>query len=221
MATIIKRQTHERRESAATRPAAYNLADMADHGERYLATVRAEAAKIVAAARQEAAEIRRQAEVEGRAAAEKAVDQALDAKIAGQMETLTPAIERVVHQLEDARQQCLCHWEASVVHLARAMASRLVRREVESVTEISLGWTREAVQRTAGASEVGVRLHPTELENLRDQTEKLIAAFRPLATAQLVGDPQIPPGGCRIETKLGSVDGHFETQLRRLAEEML
>lgn len=221
MATIIKCQSQQRRDTVAPRAAAYNLTDMADHAEHYLASVRTEAQKIVAEARAEAAEIRRQAETEGRAAAEAAIDASLDTKIAEQMATLTPAIQRVTVQLEDARQQWLRHWEASVIQLARAMAARLVRRELDASPEVSLEWTREALQLTAGASNVVIRLNPTELENLRDETEQVVAAFRPLATAEIVADPQVPPGGCRLDTKLGSVDQHFETQLKRLAEEML
>lgn len=221
MATIIKRQTQQRRDTVAPRAAAYNLTDMADHGEQYLASVRNEAKRILVEAQAQAAEIRRQAEAEGRQAAEATIDASLNSKIAEQMTTLTPAIGRVAAQLEDARQEWLRHWEESVVELARAMAARLVRRELDASPEISLQWTREALQLTAGASHVVVRLHPTELENLREQTEQVIAAFRPLATAELIADPEIPPGGCRLDTKLGSVDQHYETQLQRLAEEML
>jgi flagellar assembly protein FliH len=41
-----------------------------------------------------------------------------------------------------------------------------------------------------------------------------------LAGAELSGDPQISPGGCRVETQFGTIDQQFESQLKRIEEEL-
>jgi len=35
-----------------------------------------------------------------------------------------------------------------------------------------------------------------------------------------VADPDITPGGCRVDTQFGSIDQQLETQLARIEEEL-
>jgi flagellar assembly protein FliH len=41
-----------------------------------------------------------------------------------------------------------------------------------------------------------------------------------LAPAEMIADPEISPGGCRIETLHGAIDQQFESQLARIEEEL-
>ena len=220
MATIIKRELHQHASGTSLRGTAYNLVDMAGRADEYLDQVRQEAAKIVAEAEQEATSIRMQAQEDGRAEAEAAVDRLLNEKVAEQMGSLRPALESAVRQIEDARQDWMRHWEQSAVALASAIAGRIVRKQLGEAPEISMEWIREALQMTAGSSQVVVRLNPNDLEALRAQIEQVVGAFRPLASARLEPDESISPGGCRVETEFGSVDQQLETQLDRIAEEL-
>ena len=61
MSTIIKASDHD----AGIQGIVFNFDDMAGQADRYLAKVRQEALKIVAKAQQEAAAVRKQAEVDG------------------------------------------------------------------------------------------------------------------------------------------------------------
>ena len=92
MATIIKTQSTPQSSGTAYRAVAYDLSDMEAQADGYLDSVRAEAAKIVEAARREADAIRQSAEAAGRRAAEQAIERILDEKVAQQMKTLTPAL---------------------------------------------------------------------------------------------------------------------------------
>ena len=42
----------------------------------------------------------------------------------------------------------------------------------------------------------------------------------PLANTELVADPQITQGGCRVETRFGVIDQQFEAQLARIEDEL-
>lgn len=220
MATIIKREQSQVTSGDALRGAAYNLTDMASHADDYLETVRREANKIVAAAEAEAAALRQQATVEGRRTAEAAVDELVNKKVAGQMASLLPALELVVQQFEDAKQQWMRHWEAAAVQLSTAIAEKIIRRELAESPDIAVQWLRDGLQMAAGASEIVIRLHPQDLENLGSQAEVLAASFRSVGAAQIIADETITPGGSRVETEFGSVDQQLETQLQRIAEEL-
>ena len=121
MSTVIKLTGPAR----AVHGVAFNFDDMAGRANDYLDGVRGDAAKIIAAAQQEADVIRRRAEEVGRQAAEKV----LDDKVSERMETLLPALKKVIENLHHAKQDWLNHWEKQAIHTAAAMAARIVRRQ--------------------------------------------------------------------------------------------
>lgn len=220
MATIIKRELQQYPSGTELRDMAFDLADMSHQADVYIAKVRAEAEKIVQAAREEAAEVRARAEEEGRRAAEAAIERILDEKVGKQMKSLTPALAAAVGQIEDSRQDWLRHWESAATHLACQIAGKIVRRELETRPEISLQWVREALQMCAGNSEIVIRLHPNDYETLGSQVAELAKIFHPAAPAHIVADESISRSGCLVETKLGSIDQQLETQLERFQEEL-
>jgi len=220
MATIIKREAQVHSSGTAMRGVAYDLSDMAIQADSYLDSVRGAAAKIIQEAKQESAKIRQQAEQAGREAAEAAVESVLDKKVAQQMKSLTPALASAVQQVEDSRQDWLRHWENSVVKLATGIAALVIRRELRQQPDISLQWVQEALQFAAGAAELTVQLHPNDHQTLGKQVEQLATVFGQAASAKVVADASVSPGGCIVTTEFGSIDLQFETQLKRLAEEM-
>ena len=65
-----------------------------------------------------------------------------------------------------------------------------------------------------------IHLNPSDREALGDQVDLLTKELAPLATAELISNPSITPGGCRVETQFGSIDQQLETQLKRIEEEL-
>jgi flagellar assembly protein FliH len=221
VATIIKRE-RDRKPAAATsaRPIAFDFAEFSQQAEHYLTDVRREAARIVQQAKTDAEEIRRQAEIAGRLAAEQAAHRVLDEKVAQQMATARPALESAVAQLLDARGAWLDHWHEAAIQLAAAMAERILRSELERRPELTHTWIREALELAAGASEVVLQLHPADIESLGDQINKIAGAFGGLAPAQISADESIDRGGCVVKTKFGMIDQQIKAQLDRLIAEL-
>lgn len=220
MATIIKRESQLFSSGTELRNVAYDLSDMAGQADAYLQEVRVEAAKIIQQAEQDAAKIRQESELAGKQAAEAAIERILDDKVAKQMKTLTPALAGAVKLIEDSRHEWQHHWETSATKLACAIASRIIRRELQAQPEIALEWVQESLQMCAGAAELTVRLHPTDFETLGDQVRQLTEVFHPAAPSNIVADESLSVGGCRIETEFGSIDQQLETQLQRLQQEL-
>jgi len=220
MATIIKRESQQYPSGTEVRKVAFDLSDMAGQADVYLDRVRAEAVKIIRDAEQESETIRQNAEQAGRKAAEDAIERILDEKVAKQMQTLTPALVTAVGQIEDSRQDWLRNWESSVVDLAGAIATRIIRRELTQQPEIPQEWVADALRLVAGSGEIIIRLNPTDQQTLGNQAARLAESFSAAAPATVVADENISPGGCRIETEFGSIDQQIETQVSRIAEEL-
>lgn len=194
--------------------------DMSRRADEYVQHVRDEAAKIVQQAHRDAAEIRKQAEEAGRAAAESAIDQVLATRVGKQIDTLRPAVNKVVQQLESARGAWMDHWQSAAVTLAAQIAEHLVRRELTSQPDISEQWVREALSLTTGRGQMTLRLCPLDHQHLAPRVEELVATLGKIADAKIVADDAITPGGCVVETEYGEVDMRLESQIQRVLEEL-
>jgi flagellar assembly protein FliH len=221
MATIIRKDSSRETNSGhAVQPVAFSFADMRGQANDYLNVVRREAAKIVQAAHGEAAQIRRQAEVAGRKAAESAIERILDEKVGQRMQTLVPALEQLVAQVNDAKGELLSQWQRSSVRVATAIAERIIRRQLDRQPQITVDLVKEALRLAAGSTEITVHMNPTDYENLGSQVNQLAETLSQLAPSSVVADPEVTPGGCRVESRYGEIDLQIESQLRRIEEEL-
>lgn len=216
MSTVIKAESS----NGIAGSVAFNFDDMAARANAYLDKVRAEAAAIVAQARRDAAAVRREAEKEGRQAGQQAIEEMVEQQLAAKLATLLRALQDAVADIRQAKQAWLTHWEKCGVHVAAAIASRLIRRELSLTPEITLDLVREALELAAGSPQVRIRLSPTDYKTLGGQVRTLAEELSSLGATDIVPDTQITPGGCRVETRFGMIDQQIETQLQRIEEEL-
>ena len=198
----------------------YRFDDFGRQTESYLEQVRVQAAAIIAEAQATAANIRKQAEEAGRQKAIDAARKILEEKVGKQLESLLPSLREAIEGVRQARADWMRTWEQNAIGLATAIASRVVRREIGRQPEIPLNWIREALELAAGAPKLTLRLNAADHETLAASLPKLLAEFRRLAQTEVVADPNVTPGGCRLETEFGAIDQQIETQLTRIQEEL-
>jgi flagellar assembly protein FliH len=216
MPTVIKAGDRQ----GVGRGVAFNFEDLSVRAEGYLKQVREQAGQILLQASQEAERIRQAAAEEGRLAAERAADQILDQKLARQLETLLPALQAAIGEIERSKQGWLAHWEQRAIGLAAAMAARVCRRELQHQPEIPLHLVKEALELSSAGARVRVLLNPVDFSALGAQLQKLSAEFSRLADAEVAPDERVSRGGCRVETQHGAIDQQFETQLNRIEQEL-
>ena len=214
MATVIKAG----RNDGSIPGIAYDLTDLADQANLYLEEVRGESRQILEEAKKEAVKIREQAKKEGLRDAEKLVAQQLQKPLA----SLTPALKKAVDEIEKAKKAWILHWENAAVTLSTAIAERIIGQELENRPELPLHFVRQALDLTAGKGRIVVRMNPKDYETLQPQAEMVLAQFhRSSQQAELVADPAIAPGGCRVDTEFGCVDQQIQSQLERIQEELI
>lgn len=213
MATIIRAADAHAREPMA----AFNFDDVAAQADRRLARVRIDAVRLVEQARNQADSIRRQAAEAGCQAALREVERMVAERVAPALAALAQAAA----ELQLAKQAWLAHWEQAAVRLAAAMAARIVRRELRGRPEITLTLVREALELAAGSPDVRLRLNPQDYQTLGEEAQKLTGAMSALGGAEVTADAAISQGGCRVETRFGSIDQQIESQLNRIVEELL
>jgi len=212
MATILRASDAQ----SSPQVAAFNFNDLAAEAAQCLAEARADAADIVAKAEGQAADIRRQAAEAGC----KAAMQEFEKMVAEQVAPAIDALHETVAELHRAKQAWISHWETGAVHLAAAIAARVIRREVRRQPEITLTLVREALDLAAGSPNVRLHLNPEDYKSLGVQVRTLIDAMSALGDAEVTPDAAISQGGCRVETRFGTIDQQIESQLQRIEEEL-
>ena len=219
MASVLKQNgTAERR--GEVRTTAFNFDDMTTKAESYLAKIRIQAAQIIAEAETKAQAIREQARRDGQRDAVAEAEHAQNTKVQQQLQSLVPAIQRTVADVQRERTAWLRRWEDDAVKLAVAIAERVIRREIAQQPTITLELVRESLQLAAGMGSLKVCLHPSDLATLRDGVTMLIAEMKQLAPTDVVADASVSPGGCRVDTQFGSIDQQIEAQLARIRDEL-
>jgi flagellar biosynthesis/type III secretory pathway protein FliH len=212
MATIIKAH----RPDGGARGVAFRFDDLAAEAEARLGRARAEAERLLADARRDADEIRDEARREGLRQASDELERRVDQRLSG----VLPALRQATSELHDARQAWLTHWETAAVRLAVAMAERVIRRELPRRPDVPVALVREALELASGSPLVRVHLNPTDHDALGRQVEAVVCELSALAATSVIPDSEVTPGGCLVETRFGLIDQRFETQLRRIEEEL-
>jgi len=223
MATIIKANSPTD-STPDVRPIAFNYDDVVGKASAYLEQVRQQAGEILTAARREAETIKEQARKQGAEAAKtdarRHLHQEVKVQLDQQLTTLRPALEAAIAQIASAKAACMRKWEEQMVQLAAAIAGRVIRRQVEAMPEIAIPLLREAMELAVGSQRIRVRMHPDDLHALNDQVAGLVKQFDQIGDAEISGDESIERGSCVVDTEFGTIDQRWETQLKRIEEEL-
>lgn len=134
-------------------------------------------------------------------------------KLAGQAgATLATRIGMLCEALQQRFDEVESHAADEVVALALEVARRVLRSSLAVHPEAIIGVVQEAL---AHLLDDRVRLHlhlnPADLGLVRDELGARLAS----SGCELVADPAISTGGCRIETPRAAVDATLETRWRR------
>lgn len=216
MASVIRSTSGARQCS----PVLLSFEDVAEHADRYVSEAQAQAAAILADAQRQAGAVVLRAEQEGLDAARRAAALQNDQNIGRKMESLLPALQKVIDDLIDARQAWQRHWEQTAVHLAAKIAERIIRRELTHTPEIAVDQVRAALELAAGSPSLKIAMHPDDFAALGGQINQLTKEIARCAEAEIVPDITVSLGGCRVETRQGLIDQQIETQLERIIVEL-
>lgn len=199
----------------------FNLEDMSEHAAVYLDSVKQQAADIVAQARQQATRAQVQTQHELRQTALEQAKQTVRAEMEQRLATLLPAMQQALERLERVKGEWVGQWERNLVQLVIAIARRVVRGELTRQPELPQRWIREALELAAGSARITLHLNPGDWESLETRREGFVEQFGRVAPTEIVADPAIEPGGCRVVTQHGHIDQQLETQLARLEAELI
>jgi len=212
---------------------AFNFEDLRHQAEAQLAAAKAEAASIVERARRDAEALRITAHADAREAGrqeglkdaatqiEQRARKLADERLGQQLNTALPALTQAAALLRGERDRWLARWEQAAIELGIAVAEKIVKAELAARPERVREMVAAALELTVGQAQLRVYVNPHDRVFLGDRADQVVQSLTACASAQLIDDPALAPGDCRIETQHGEVDARLETMLQRIAEELL
>ncbi len=176
---------------------------------RELRDASAEAMGIVARAERRAAELLAEAERERAERFTASEEQGYAAGLAQWNEALAEAWH--------GRDEYLRRNEGELVKLAVAAAAQIVGAAAEADPGTVLRQARKAVKASAAGRRLTLKVHPSE----EDWVRANLGTIEGLDGAVVTTLDAVEPGGCIVETEIGSVDARLGTQMAAMEKALL
>jgi flagellar assembly protein FliH len=108
--------------------------------------------------------------------------------------------------------------EAEVVRLALAIVRKILHREAQVDPLLLTGVLRVALEKVDANTTTRLRANPADIKVWRDYFTQARENF---PAPELVGDPDLEPSRCILETELGTTEIGLETQLKEIEQGFL
>ncbi|HWE03151.1 MAG TPA: FliH/SctL family protein [Tepidisphaeraceae bacterium] len=211
----------------------FSLADIEDAAKRVLLRARQQADQLLAAAQSEATQLKATAKVLGLAEGvregtargleqgHKAGEQQALKENAVQLQNAIAALSKAATVLDQTRCELEASALAEVVKLAIAIARRVTKRQGLIEPEVFTANLEEAMKLVVQQVDLRIAIHPSQRKTLDAALPALGLKWPSLKHLEIVEEPAIEPGGCRISTRHGSIDADLNVQLDRVAADLL
>jgi len=118
-------------------------------------------------------------------------------------EFMIDAVERSVKNFEAFENDMI----GVVVNALRKILGEMNEKELVSRV------VRNALETVRNQKKVNLTVNPDEVQVIKDQLSELLAQFPTINFIEVLSDPRITKGGCRLETEVGVVDATIDIQL--------
>jgi flagellar assembly protein FliH len=215
------------------RKQAFNLTDIAAEARAIIESAQRERHRILAQSQHDADAVRQQAQEEGyRAGREKglvegkqqgydqALEQAKEEFTRLTNETLN-ALRTAYQQFDQAKQELLWRTEQGTVILALAIAEKVIKQTAAVRREVAVENLKAALGIIAQTTDVAVKLNPADVAHIEKLAGTTDAVLGKYAGIRFESDETVETGGCILCTPNGEIDGQLDTQIKRIADELL
>jgi len=138
-----------------------------------------------------------------------------------EMQEAIDALRSAAEMIPATIEQLAADLESDVADLALAIAERVTKRAGLIDPNVLAENLREAMKLVVRTGELRIAIHPSQIETINALMPSLKSEWLMLAGAQIIPDETVTPGGCRIATTHGQIDADLQSQLDRIAAELL
>ena len=220
-------------EQSSTEKKAFNLNDIETEAREIIESGRRRAREILEQAQQEISRTRQQAQtqghhegyekgfVQGREEGYQQARQDAGQDFTRRSEDLLNSLASVCRQFDQCKQQLLWQAEQATVALALAIARKVVKQAGLLSSDVADENVKAALEMVSDKTNIIIQISPADWEHLKKMTEKDEKPLGKFDTISFEIDENLTPGSSRVITSQGEIDARLETQLNRIADELL
>ncbi len=119
-------------------------------------------------------------------------------------------------KIEKDYEDLVARLEPQIVQLSVTVAEKILGEEMRLRPEAIIDVVGQALKTVRHQQEVVIRVPPDKQVILEAEKHKLLGILSRARELRIIADETLPPGGCRIETEVGSHDADVDTQLAAL-----
>src|SRR2546423_1259291 len=138
-----------------------------------------------------------------------------------QLTQLINSLTAASKELNSSRKQLEATATTEVVKLAVAIARRVTKRYGELDPNVLTANVSEAMKLVVQSTDIRIAVNPSHRDTLTKALPQLKLVWPALEHVSLTDDATIAKGGCRISAGQGHVDANLDTQIDRIASELL
>lgn len=147
-------------------------------------------------------------------------EQAYDASAATVTDLLL-TLETILQTFDAAREELTARATTEVTPLAIAIAARVCKRAGQFDANVCAENAAAALRLVIRAHDVKLYVNPQDAQHMRSLLPALARRFPAMGHVELCEDAALAPGGCRVHTAGGLVDADLQTQLDRIAADLV
>ncbi len=166
----------------------------------------------------QAQQIRQQAREEGYAEGLQQARQEMEQAFQLQIRRLQEEVKAFLNQLQQHFEAYLQSTEPQVLALVLEIARKIVRDEIRQHPEHVLNVVKDTLRRVKGFGTVRVRVHPSDLERVRQFRTSLLTVLEGAEGIEIVEDRRVEAGSCVVETEHGTYDARLSTQFEEIEQ---
>ena len=211
----------------------FSMKDIENQARAMLLRARRQAEELLAAAQKEGEELRKQGKAQGfaegraeglakgREEGTKAGREQALAEHKQQLATLVEALTVGVTEFDQSRRELQEAGVRDVLELSISIAERVTKRQGALDASVAVLNAAEALKMVSHASDVRIAIHPDQKATLEEALPRLKLQWPTLKHVEIVADNMLAPGGCRLFTAQGEVDGDIDEQIKRVVCDLL
>jgi len=211
----------------------FNLNDIEAEAAALIARARREYQEILDEAQEELGRLHQQAQEKGyregydlghKKGQEEGLQQALEQgqqDFTQRSDLLLRAMQQHDEQFDKIKNELVFQAEQNVVILVLEIAQKVIKRAGLLHAAVAEANVKAALELASKTSDLVIRVNPQDMDHLKTVFEGAGDMMGKNRHISYVTDETVEPGGCVLASAQGEVDGQLETQINRIADELL
>ena len=131
------------------------------------------------------------------------------------------ALARGLEEISRLRESLLHNSSQDMLRLVMTIARQVLQAETTVRRDLVLKTIDRALQAAVQADHHHILVSPEDLEIVQENKPLFLAGISGLKNLTIQADPDIAPGGCRLESEIGAVDATIDGQLEEIRRTLL